>query len=417
VKRTILFMMTLLATATVSAGADIDALIAAEHDSLIAMRRHLHQHPELSNREFETAKTVADYLRSIGLTPRTGVAKTGVVVVIEGRRPLPCVLLRSDMDALPINEPNDVPYRSKAPGVKHACGHDVHMTVLLGAAKVLNSMRGDLNGSVKIVFQPAEEGPPPGERGGAELMIEEGVLENPRVSAAFAFHVEPRVDAGIVTVRPGPDMANADTFEIMVAGQRSHGALPHLGLDPIPVAAQIVLALHSMMERTQDATSPAVLSIGVIEGGNRMNILAGSVRLSGTVRTLDLQQRQDILSRIEKIARSIADGNGTTAAFSSSPAAVMVDNDATLAAFVRTTLETSLGADHVRELPPQMVAEDFGYFSRHVPSVFMHLGIRNESKGFVYPLHHELFDADEAAIPVGIKAFCALALEYLRTAP
>lgn len=394
-------------------GADIDSLIARELPKLVEIRRQLHAHPELSNREFETAKLIAGYLRSIGLEPREGLAKTGVVALIGGAKPGPCVMLRADIDALPIDEKNDMAYRSLNPGIKHACGHDLHMAVLLGAAKVLAQMRNELHGSVKLVFQPAEEGPPAGEEGGASLMVKEGVLDDPPVAVAFALHDDPDYKTGILTVRPGSDMAEADTFDITVTGQRAHGAFPHRGVDPIPVAAQIVLQFQSLITRTQDATKPAVLSIGIIEGGNRFNIVAGSVRLSGTVRTLDAAQREDIKVRMEKIVSSACGAFGATYTFAFTTAAPMVVNDPNLAAFAKKTFVKYFGPDHVIESPPHMVAEDFSHFASRVRAVYFHLGVRNESKGLTHALHTELFDADDEAIPIGVKAMSALALDYL----
>ncbi|MEW6369193.1 MAG: amidohydrolase [Acidobacteriota bacterium] len=395
----------------------LDALIAAEEPGLVSIRRQIHANPELSNHEVETAKLVADQLRSIGLSPRVGVAKTGVVAVIEGTSREPCVLLRADMDALPIDEPNEVPYRSRNPGVKHACGHDLHTSILIGAARVLAQLRSELPGSIKLVFQPAEEGPPLGEEGGAELMIKEGTLENPPVAAAFALHVDPDYNAGTVTLRPGPDMANADTFEIVITGTRSHGAQPHLGVDPIPVAAQIVLELQTMITRTQDARTPVIISVGQIEGGTRPNVIAGSVRIAGTLRTIDLRQRDEIKARMEKIVRSNCEAFDATYTFNCVNVAPMVRNDVDLARKARAILQRYLGGQHVLENPPHMIAEDFAEFAARVPAVLYHLGVRSTARGFTHPLHSELFDADEAAIEVGVKAMCALAIETLRDPP
>ncbi len=413
-------MLGLFSSAAAASGdffAALDQMISAEKDSLVSIRRQLHANPELSNREFETAKFIAGHLRSLGLEPREGVAKTGVVAIIQGGKPGPCILLRSDMDALPINETTNLPFCSRNPGVMHACGHDIHMTVLLGAATVLTKMRNELQGSVKIVFQPAEEGAPAGEEGGASLMIKEGVFDNPPVTAAFALHVDPLLDVGNVALRAGSDMANGDIFQITIEGKRSHGAWPHLGIDPIPIAAQIVLEFQTLMARTQDALKPAVLSTCIIEGGNRWNILAGSVHLSGTVRTLDAAQRDDIKTRMEKIVQANCSAFGTTYVFNYARTAPMVVNDPTIAKRARGILESALGEEHVRESPAQMIAEDFGYFTERVPSLYFHLGVRNEKLGMTAPVHSDLFKADENSIPVGVKAVCSLALGYPASTP
>ena len=394
--------------------AELAARVAEIRDELVQVRRDLHRHPELSNREFETSRRVAEYLKACGLAPRAGVAGTGVVALIEGAHPGPCVMLRADMDALPVVEQTGLPFASANEGVMHACGHDVHMTVQLGAAKVLGQLRDRLHGSVKLVFQPAEEGPPAGEEGGAALMIKEGVLQDPPVAAAYALHVSPRYEAGVVALRAGADMACADTFEIVVEGRRSHGAWPHLGVDPIPVAAQIILELQTMVSRSQDATSPVVLTVGQIQGGNRFNILAGEVRMGGTLRTLDPRQREELHGRMEKIVRANCEPAGAEGTFTIRQAAPLLWNDPTETRRARAVLERNLGPERVVESRPKMVAEDFGAFSEKIPVVHFHLGIRNERLGCTHPLHSDRFNCDEAAIPAGVQAMCALVLDYLQ---
>lgn len=317
------------------------------------------------------------------------------------------------MDALPIQELNDVPYKSQNPGVKHACGHDIHMTVALGTAEVLSGMKDRLKGNVKFIFQPAEEGPPEGEEGGAMLMIKEGVLENPKVEAVFGLHVMPFLDAGTVGYRSGPLMASADKFDIDIIGKKVHAAYPHTGIDPVPIAAQVVMGLQTVVSRQIDAREPAVLSIGIIEGGNRFNILADKVRLVGTVRTLNATLRQDIAERMEKIVKGITATYGATYAFSYKEGTAVTVNDAELTRRTATVLERVIGAKNVINVPPTMGAEDFSYFGEKAPAFYYFLGVRNEKKGFVHQIHTEWFDADEDALPIGVKLMTSVVLDYL----
>src|SRR5216110_689585 len=301
--------------------ADVDARVPKVMTKVIAWRRDIHEHPELSNREVRTAQVVAEHLRALGIEVRTGVAHTGVVGVLRGGRPGPVVALRADMDALPVTEEVDVPFASKVRatyngqdvGVMHACGHDTHVAMLMGAAEVLAGMRNDLPGTVKFIFQPAEEGAPAGERGGAALMIEEGALDDPKPSAIFGLHVFP-YPAGEIRYRPGGIMAGADAFRIVVHGRQTHGALPWAGIDPIVVASQIVLGLQTITSRQVNlTTAPAVVTIGAINGGVRLNIIPDSVVMLGTIRTFDTAMRNDIHARLRRTAESIAQSAGATA--------------------------------------------------------------------------------------------------------
>ncbi|HEY6548480.1 MAG TPA: amidohydrolase, partial [Vicinamibacteria bacterium] len=287
----------------------------------VAWRRDLHQNPELGNGEVRTAKVIADHLRALGLEVKTGVAKTGVVGVLVGGRPGPVVALRSDMDALPVTEEVDVPFASKVrtqwagreTGVMHACGHDMHMSILMATAEVLAGMRASLPGTMKFVFQPAEEGPPPGERGGAAVMIEEGVLDSPKVSAIFGLHVFP-YPVGTLVYKPEGIMAASDTVTIRVKGRQTHGAIPWAGVDPIVAASQVVLGLQTVVSRQSDITAaPAIVTIGMIQGGNRSNIIPDEVTLTGTIRTFDPAMRTQILAGVKRTAEGIAQGSGASA--------------------------------------------------------------------------------------------------------
>src|SRR5919106_367976 len=326
----VLLAMTLLAATAVqpakpaasTLAADVDRLAAAVEPELLEWRRHLHQHPELSNREVETAKYVAEKLRSFGLEPQTGVARTGVVAILKGGRPGPVVALRADMDALPVREEVDLPFASKATGeyegnkvgVMHACGHDTHVAILLATARVLTQLKDRLPGSVKFIFQPAEESVPVSEQpAGAELMVKEGVMQEPKVDAVFGLHVFANVPTGHITYRSGPFMAAADAFEIIVKGRQAHGSSPWRGVDPIVVGAQIVTALQTIVSRNVDITKlPAIVSVGQFQSGVRNNIIPETARLVGTIRTFDDEVQADIHARVKKIAEGIASGAGAT---------------------------------------------------------------------------------------------------------
>jgi amidohydrolase len=382
-------------------------------DKLIHIRRDIHMHPELGNREVRTARLVAEHLKSLGLDVKTGVAKTGVVGLLKGAKPGPTVAVRVDMDALPIQELNDVPYKSQNPGVKHACGHDVHTTVGLGTAEVLAGLRDKLSGTVKFIFQPAEEGPPTGEEGGARLMVQEGVLENPKVEAIFGIHDMPTIDVGTIGYNYGPTMASSDEFEIVITGKKVHAAYPHAGIDPIPIAAQVVSALQTVVSRQIDAREPAVLSVGIIEGGNRFNIIADKVRLVGTVRTLNAEVRKQIPERMERIVKGITESYGATYTFNYRDWAPVTYNDPELTKKAVSAIERLVGAKNVIVPRPQMGAEDFAYFAEKVPGFYFLLGVRNEKKGFVHMIHTEYFDVDEDAIPLGVKVMSGVVWDYL----
>jgi amidohydrolase len=381
---------------------------------LIEWRRDFHMHPELSNREERTARVIAERLQSMGFDEvKTGVAQHGIVALLKGGKPGPVVAVRADMDALPIAETIDVPYKSQNPGVKHACGHDVHMTVALGVAQILSRHRELMNGTVKFIFQPAEEGPPEGEEGGARLMIKEGALEDPRPQAIFGLHTLPALEAGQIGVRSGAAMAASDSFAITIHGKKVHGAQPHLGVDAVVVAAECVLALQTIRSRRIDAAQPLVISIGMIQGGNRFNILADEVKLSGTVRTLDEEVRQRIPELMRQTLDGITAAYGATYHLDYEPPTGLTFNDPQLVDSTLPVMKRVLGQANVQSLPPFMASEDFSYYQRAVPGFFYFLGVGNKAKGITAGWHTPEFDVDEESLVVGTRLMTSLLLDYL----
>ncbi|MBI5361662.1 MAG: amidohydrolase [Planctomycetes bacterium] len=410
------------ATASPLGGA-IDARLEQTAAKLIEWRRHLHQHPELSNREVETAKFVEARLREMGLSPRTGVAKHGVVAVIQGGKPGPVVALRADMDALPVKEEVDVPFKStaigeyekKPVGVMHACGHDAHMAMLLAAADALVSVKAELAGSVVLLFQPAEEGVPRDEYpAGAELMVKEGVLDAPKVDAVFGLHVFAGQRAGLVGWCRGPMLAAADKFEIVVAGHQTHGSKPWAGIDPIVIGSEIVSALQTIVSRSTDLTKePAVVTVGVFDSGVRNNIIPDKARLVGTVRTFDEDMRKDIHARITRIAEGIAAAHGTHADVHVESGYPVTANDTALVARMLPTLERA-APGNVREVRKITGAEDFSFYAQRVPGMFVFLGITppgGEAKADSN--HSPRFFIDESALTTGARVMAHLAADYL----
>ena len=401
----------------------VDKLTQELTPQVVTWRRDFHQHPELGNRETRTAKVVADELRRLGYDVRTGVAHTGVVAVLKGARPGPTVALRADMDALPVTEQGDLPFKSTVKttwngqevGVMHACGHDNHIAILLGAATIFARMKGEIPGTIKLIFQPAEEGPPPGEQGGAELMVKEGVLDNPKVDAIFGLHVFPNA-AGTIEYRPGPLMASGDGFTIRITGKQTHGAVPWGGIDPIVVGAQIVMSIQTIVSRSVNITeAPAVVTIGAFNGGNRFNIVPESVELLGTVRAFNEDVRKDIHRRIRDIATKTAEAAGAKAEITYGIGYPATVNDPALTERMTPTLRRVAGQDNVRVSALTGTAEDFSYYQQKVPGMFFFLGVT--PKGVdpkTAPQNHSpLFVADESALPVGVRALTNLALDYL----
>jgi amidohydrolase len=423
----VLMSLALLAPSAVSAqslAAEIDKLSAAVEPALIEWRRLLHQHPELSNREVETAKYIAERLKSFGLQPQTGIARTGVVAVLQGGRPGPTVALRADMDGLPVREEVDVPFASKATteyegnkvGVMHACGHDTHVAILLATARVLTQMKDRLPGSVKFMFQPAEEGAPLDERpAGADLMVKEGVMKG--VDAVFGLHVFANVPTGTITYRSGPFMAAADQFDITITGKQTHGSAPWRGVDPIVVGSQIVNALQTIVSRNVDITQlPAIVSVGQFQSGVRNNIIPETAKLVGTIRTFDDDVQNDIHARVRKIAEGVATSMGARVDVQIHRGYPVTSNDPALTAKMRPTLER-VAPGKVKESELITGAEDFTYFQREAPGLFVFLGITPPEQAGKAPANHSpLFYVDEKALPTGVRALANLAVDYLTSA-
>ncbi len=404
--------------ASVASAADLRATLAREAEALkpklVEMRRECHTHPELSNREEWTSRFIAERLRGLGIPFVSGVAKHGVVATIEGKTRGKILALRADIDALPIEEVNDVPYRSLNKGVKHACGHDAHLTIALGTAELLWKHRAELAGTVHIIFQPAEEGAPPGEKGGAELMLIEGLFDRIKPAAALALHVMPDIEAGGVGFTIGPEMASSDRFQIVVEGKQTHGANPHMGIDPIVAASQIVLALQTIDSRRINPIEPVVVTIGSIHGGSRFNIIPGSVEMWGTMRTLSPEVRKQTRSAVEQIAKMAAETAGAKATVTFDLGIPVTVNDPVLSRFAEQSLRKSLGPANVRQIPPKMIAEDFAFFGERVPSFLFFLGVGNKAKGITAALHSPDFDIDEDALVIGTKAMTGLVVDFLR---
>jgi len=390
----------------------IDQEIEKNRAEIVKIRRFIHMNPELGNREFETARLISAKLEPLGFEVRTGVAKTGVVAVLRGSQPGPAVAVRADMDALPVQETTNLPFKSLNPGVMHACGHDVHSSIVLGTALVLNSLKDKLKGTVTFLFQPAEEGAPEGEEGGADLMVKEGALDNPSVGAVFGFHVWPE-NVGTVLVAPGNVTAAADTFTITVKGKSAHAARPHEGVDAVVIAAEIVTALQTVVSRASDPTDPAVLTIGTINGGARRNIIAERVVLEGTVRTLSETNRKKIPLLMESIVRNITGMYGADCQFEYKEALPSVFNNPELAAAMAATLTKLLGKDKTLEWKPQMIAEDFAFLARKVPGFYFFLGVKSPAQTTAAPLHSPNFSPDERSIPLGIRILSHLLLDAL----
>jgi len=389
----------------------IDQEIEKHKAEIIKIRRFIHMNPELSNREYETSKLVSAKLDSLGFEVKTGVARTGVVALLRGGQPGPTVAIRADMDALPIQETANVPYKSLNPGVMHACGHDVHTSIALGVAMVLNNIKDKIKGNIKFIFQPAEEGAPEDEEGGAALMIKEGVLDDPAVGAIFGLHVWPE-NVGQVYFSTGYIMAGADLFTITIKGKSAHGARPQEGIDAVVLAAEIITTLQSVISRSIDPADPAVLTIGKIEGGTRSNIIAEKVTLEGTVRALSETNRRKIPQIMENVVKGITQSFGATSTFDYRQTLPSVYNHPEFGETMLPTLIGILGKDHVLPLQPQMVAEDFSFYGQKIPGFFYFLGVKSPSQAAA-ALHSPNFNPDERSIPLGIKLMCHLLLDSL----
>ena len=421
----VLFLASTPGFAAISDRAIEDAARAVDAQ-VVEWRRDLHQNPELGNREFRTSQKVAEHLKALGLEVKTGIAHTGVVGILRGGKPGPTIALRADMDALPVTEQVDVPFRSTVTteyrgekvGVMHACGHDAHTAILMGAASALVALRKDLPGTILFVFQPAEEGAPEGERGGASMMLEEGIFDLVKPEAAFGLHVFSTLNAGVIGYRSGPMMAASDRFRIVVRGRQTHGARPWGGVDPIVVSSQIVLGLQTIVGRQIDISQyPAVVSVGAIKGGIRNNIIPDSVELVGTFRTFDTGVRQQIIDRLTRTALDIASSAGASAeveiATDNNPVLV---NDAALTERMLPTLERAAGAGNVLEIPFVTAAEDFAFFAASIPSLYFFVGSTppGQDTATAPSNHSPSFYLDEASLQAGVKAMVGLAVDYLQ---
>lgn len=395
---------------------------------MVRYRHQIHRHPELGNQEHKTAKLVAEHLRRLGMEVRTGIAHTGVVGVLRGKRPGPTLAVRADMDALPVTEATDLPFRSRDStvylgrqvGVAHACGHDLHVAIQLGVASTLAAMRDSVPGTVLFIFQPAEEGVPPGERGGAKMMVEEGVFAKPRPDAVIGLHINGSAPddegdyerLGVAAYTPGPAMASSARFRAVIQGRQAHGAAPHLSVDPVVVASEVVLALQTIRSRNLPPLTPSVITVGIIRGGNRSNIIPAEVELEGTIRSFETAVQDTIEARMREIFEGTTRAHRARFTLEFDRSHPVTVNDTVLTARLVPTLERVLGAGNVRRRPPITGAEDFSYFAREVPGFFFHLGAvppGRKSGGH----HTPTFYADDRAIPIGITAMTALVLDFL----
>lgn len=400
---------------------DFDDAVQAAANQATDYRHDIHSHPELSNRETRTSKLVADHLRNLGIEVHTGIAHTGVLGILKGGKPGPTVAIRADMDALPVKEQSGLPfastvtstYQGKTVPVDHACGHDIHTTVQMGVATVLASMRDELPGTVLFVFQPAEEGAPEGEEGGARLMLKEDIFKGHEPDAMFALHSEPDLEVGQVGWLEKAAFASSDSYVVTIKGKQAHGAHPEESIDPIVTAAQAVLGLQTIVSRNLDPTQPAVLTVGIIEGGQRMNIIPSEVRLEGTVRTYDQGVRDQIERRMHEVLDGITMSAGAKYSMQYNPYAPPTINDTKLSHWARPVLEEAVGKDNVITRQPEMGAEDFAHFAQRYPGFYFRLGVEDPE----HPsgdVHTPTFRADDAAIPVGIKAMSSLVIHYLK---
>ncbi|HXO19129.1 MAG TPA: amidohydrolase [Thermoanaerobaculia bacterium] len=399
----------------------IDSAVARLAPEIVEVRHRIHQNPELGNRETATAALVAKRLQELGFEVKTGVAKTGVVAILKGGRPGPVVAVRADMDALPVTEQTDFPWKStkrasylgQEVGVAHACGHDIHTSVQLGVATVLASMRQDLPGTVKFIFQPAEEGPPPGEQGGADLMMAEGVLDNPRPAAIFALHSFPDIEVGKIGYTEGPTYAAVDEFTAKIHGKQAHGAYPHLSVDPVVIAAQAILALQTIRSRNLPPMEPSVVTVGVVRGGERFNIIPEEVLLSGTVRTYHEETRATVERRMREILDGITKAGGGSYELDYKKNAPATVNDPALSRRSRPAVERAVGKENVVESEPTMGGEDFAYFANAVPGFYFRLGTLKPgttSGG----LHTPTFRGDDGAVAVGMRVMSRVLVDYLQ---
>jgi len=421
------FCLNLLLLSSVSAQASmkrqVDQMADALEPRVIAWRRDFHQNPELSNREFKTAEKVAAHLRALGMEVRTGVAKTGVIGILKGGKPGPVVGLRADMDALPVLERLDLPFKSRVQSeyngekvdVMHACGHDTHVAILMGVAEILSKMKAQLAGTVVFVFQPAEEGPPGDEEGGAPLMIKEGLLTDTKMEVMFGLHINSQTEVGKIRYRAGGMMAASDWFNITVHGKQSHGSAPWSGIDPIVVSAEIIQGLQTIVSRQVNLTEfPAVITVGKISSGVRANIIPELAEMVGTIRTLDTGMQHLIHQKMERTVVKIAESAGATAEIHIDNKTPVTYNDPALTAWALSSLQEAAGAANVTERKPMTGAEDFGFFAQKIPCFYFFLGgMPKGGDEKNAPSHHTPdFYIDESGMKLGVKSFCYLVLDY-----
>ena len=404
--------------------ARVDQMAKEAEPRMIEWRRHFHQYPELSNREFKTSAKIAEHLKSLGIEVRTGVAKTGVVGILKGAKPGPVIALRADMDALPVTERNNLPFASKEKttfngqetGVMHACGHDAHVATLMGVAEVLAKNKGELRGTIKFIFQPAEEGPPAGEEGGADLMVKEGVLENPKVDVIFGLHVRSFTPVGQIEYKPMGFMAASDWFTIKVYGKQSHGSRPWMGIDPIVVSAQIINGLQTIISRQTELTKEAaVITVGKINSGIRENIMPEYAEMAGTIRTFDAEMQKIIHEKMRLTATKIAESAGARAEVVIDSKTPVTYNDPALTDKMVSSLERAAGKENVILINPDTGAEDYAFYQQKVPGLFFFVGAcpptQDPSKA---PAHHTPdFFMDEASMRTGIRAMLNVTLDYM----
>lgn len=402
---------------------EINAATAKVMPQVIEWRRHIHKFPELSNREFKTSKLVEAHLRKLGLEVRTGIAKTGVVGILKGAKPGPVIGLRADMDALPVTERVDVPFKSvekaeyngQTVGVMHACGHDSHVAMLMGTAEILAGMKDKIKGTVVFIFQPAEEGAPAGEEGGAALMVKEGVMDNPKIDVVFGIHINAQTEIGQIRYKPGGFMAAADWFTIKVKGKQTHGSQPWLGIDPIAAATQIYTGLQMIVARESELTkAPVVITVGRINGGVRENIIPEELTMAGTIRTLDSEMQKDVHRKIKLTAEKIAESMGATAEVTIETKTLVTYNTPELVKKMLPSLEKVVGKDNLIESEWTTGAEDFSYYGTKAPAFFFFIGGMPKGKNPKQAAAHHTpdFFIDDSRLDVGIKAFCNIVFDY-----
>ena len=377
-------------------------------DWLVEIRRTIHMHPELGFEEIETSKLVSEWLQKFGLEVKRGMAKTGVVGLLKGKKPGRTIAIRADMDALPMDEANRVPYASQVKGKMHACGHDAHVTILLGVARFFSSIPDQMKGNIKWIFQPAEEG-----GGGGRIMVEEGVLENPKVDAIFGSHVFPFLSVGKVGIYEREGLAAADRFTIKIIGKGGHAASPHLSKDPILAAGHLITQIHSIVSRNVNPLESGVITIGKVSAGTASNIIPDEVELIGTVRSLNPQVREELKSRIELVTQGVARSFSMDYRFDFEYGYPVLINNSEMSKLVASACSKGIGKENVEVLKPSMGGEDFAYYLEKVPGSFFRLGCRNEGKGIVHPYHSSLFDIDEEVLPFGVEMFIRIIDQYL----